>query len=255
MALIHSLLLFFSLGTSSALASSFYEAPFPDTVRETPNIVRGKIGKSEVQWVNLPDGTRRLFTFYDVEVTEGFKGSAKGGTIKMRELGGEKEGVTLQISGTAQFNTGEDVVVMLGDSVSGSENVYPLSGMMMGKYTLEKGADGKEYLRGSGLGSTVNPALRKEANPALQVTLENLREIIKTQAAEPPKPKPDPSVKSAQEPLLSAKSGRNAVSDEKLENDVPAKPKKSSVPFRPIVLLVGVLGGAYWYLKTKKKRG
>jgi hypothetical protein len=243
--------------SSLGWASSFYEAPFPDTVRSAPNIVRGRIGKSEAQWVTLADGSKRLFTFYDVEVTEAFKGKAKNGTIRVRELGGEKDGVGLHVSGAANFALGEDVVVMLGNSVDGAENTYPLSGMMMGKYSLEKGADGKEYLRGSGLGSSIHPSLRKEGNAAMkdvQVSLEGLREIVRTQASEPA-PKMEKSANSGgREPLLAARAGDPEPAPERLVPSEPLHPNRSGSFVRPIYVLLGLAGGVFWFLKTRKNR-
>ena len=129
-----------ALVSVSAIASSFYEQPFPDTVRGAPNIVRGKIGKSETRWTTLPDGSKHLFTYYDVDVTEGFKGGTHpGAPIRIRELGGSKDGVSLNVSGTASFEKGEDVVVMLGENGGVADGSYPLLGMMMGKFNLEKG--------------------------------------------------------------------------------------------------------------------
>jgi len=177
---------------ASAFASSFYEQPFPETVRNAPTIVRGKIGKSETQWTTLPDGSKHLFTYYDVNVSEGFKGGpSSGAPIRIRELGGSKDGVSLNVSGTADFEKGEDVVVMLGESNAQIDGSYPVIGMMMGKFVLEKDANGKEYLRGPGLGSSTVPGLRNEHSTEKppQVSLDSLREIIRTQAAEP-KPAP-----------------------------------------------------------------
>lgn len=244
---------------SIAFASSFYEVPFPDTVRDTPTIVRGRIGKSETQWVTLPDSSKRLFTFYDIEVSESFKGQAKG-LIRIRELGGEKDGVSLQISGSAQFSPGEDVVVMLGSPLRGSENTYPLSGMMMGKYTLEKGADGKEYLRGSGLGSSIHPKLRKENMGAkdLQISLDGLREMIRTQAAEPSRPSPEKAAAQkkvpSEEPLLSSKARITDSTENSLPRDISEKPQDRPLPLRFIYLVIGIAIGAYWFLKRKKNR-
>jgi hypothetical protein len=244
--------------SSLGWASSFYEAPFPDTVRNASNIVRGKIGKSEAQWVALADGSKRLFTFYDVEVTEGFKGKAKTGTIRIRELGGEKDGVGMRVSGSADFALGEDVVVMLGNAVTGSENTYPLSGMMMGKYSLEKGADGKEYLRGSGLGSAIHPSMRKEGSTAMkdvQVSLDGLREIVRTQASEPPKPREKTAASPAsREPLLTARGGEQESTPEHLTPSEPLHPTRSGSLVRPIYVLLGLAGGVFWFLKTRKNR-
>jgi hypothetical protein len=241
--------------TDSVDASSFFEQPFPDTVRAAPAIVRGKIGKSSTEWTTLSDGSKHLFTYYDVDVKEGLKGGPRSGApIRIRELGGSKEGVTLQVSGTAQFETGEDVVVMLGDSSSAGDGSYPVQGMMMGKYNLEKGSDGKEYLRGAGLASTAQAGVDK--NPV--VTLEKLREIIHEQASESgvkaPSGKPAPL--AANSGLLSARGTvgpgpRTEIHDENLRQPTPT-PRN---PMKPALLGFGVLIAVAWFLKSQKKRG
>lgn len=239
---------------STGFASSFYEQPFPEVVKGAAQIVRGKVGKSETQWTILPDGSKHLFTYYELEVTEAFKGKPKAGTpIRIRELGGEKDGVSLQVSGAAHFGTGEDIVVMLGEGGGeATDSVYPVMGMMMGKFNLEKGPDGKEYLKGPGHGSSTHPSLRTD-----KISLDGLREIVRTQAAENNAEKPrvlEPG-KPAEEPLLSSKASRDMkVAQVPNENLIPALSEKKDSAFRPLLLLLGAIIGGLWFLKSKKKR-
>ncbi len=246
---------------ASAFASSFYEQPFPETVRNAPTIVRGKIGKSETQWTTLPDGSKHLFTYYDVNVSEGFKGGpSSGAPIRIRELGGSKDGVSLNVSGTADFEKGEDVVVMLGESNAQIDGSYPVIGMMMGKFVLEKDANGKEYLRGPGLGSSTVPGLRNEHSTEKppQVSLDSLREIIRTQAAEPkPAPSTAPSAKSpAGRSLLTGnpahEDSKTEIHDENLirGDDKAERPSRMAT----ILGLGALLGFVAWFLKSRKKR-
>jgi hypothetical protein len=244
---------------ASAFATSFYERPFPDTVRSTPTIVRGKIGKSRTEWTTLPDGSRHLFTYYDVDVSEGFKGVPRtGAPIRIREIGGSKDGVSLNVSGTAVFEKGEDVVVLLGRAGMESDGTYPVMGMMMGKFDIEKGEDGKEYLRGPGLGSSVLPGLRNEDSnkKTVQVSLEGLREIIRTQAKAA---KAEPSVASTPRKsgggLLSARSQpaprpRTEIHDENLRTPVSG----GGTSRRAYISAAGALLGIAWFLKSRRKR-
>lgn len=254
------LFLLFTAFTTTGFASSFYEQPFPEVVKGAAQIVRGKVGKSETQWTVLPDGSKHLFTYYEVEVTEGFKGKPKAGTpIRIRELGGEKNGVSLQVSGSAHFGTGEDIVVMLGEGGDSGDSAYPVMGMMMGKFNLEKGADGKEYLKGPGLGSSTHPTLRKENAPTqTKISLEGLREIVRTQAAEVGAEKTSiPSaVKPKEEPLLSAKANKDVPGTTQVPNEnlTPPLSEKKDGSFRPLLLLLGAMIGGLWFLKSKMKR-
>lgn len=240
-------------------ASSFYEQPFPDTVKGSSSIVRGKIGKSTTDWATFPDGSKHLFTYYEVEVKEGLKGAPRtGAPIRIRELGGSKDGVSLQVSGTAHFETGEDVVVMLGEANSQVDGAYPVQGMMMGKFTLEKGPDGKEILRGPGIGSAVHPGLRHEHSAegkAASVSLDQLRDIIRIQASAPAEPKPSPQVPPTSNGLLSGKATAGAVKPVEIhdENLTSTPPPKSS-RFRPALLIFGALVGIAWYLNSRRKK-
>ncbi len=249
-----------SLLISTALASSFFEQPFPDTVRATPNIVRGRIGKSEAQWTTLPNGAKHLFTYYDVEVSERLKGKARSGSIRIRELGGEKDGVSLQVSGTARFTTGEDVVVMLGEPSASGDGAFPVTGMMMGKYTVEKGADGKEYLRGPGLGGSVHPELRNENSPSAgkaQIALEAVREIIREQASEPaiapsatPNPSGDGLLASKATPAMPTMVAPTPDHTDRGEGSSRTGGRASS----PILFLIGAVIGVMWFLKSRRKK-
>src|SRR4051794_28005467 len=72
-------------------ATSFYERPFPDTVQDAPVIVRGKIGANHADWAAGPDGSRRIYTFYELRVDEVMKGTPSSPrNISIREMGGEK---------------------------------------------------------------------------------------------------------------------------------------------------------------------
>lgn len=162
---------------ASCLATSFIEQPFPDTVQEAPIIVRGKVGKTSANWGKGADGGKRIYTFNDLDVQEVFKGHLDTRSIVIRELGGEKDGIGMQVAGTSYFEPGEDVVVLLSER--NSENSYEVRGLMMGKYNLKTDASGKEYLVGPGIPSS----------DTHQWTLEALREVIQTQA-NPPAPSP-----------------------------------------------------------------
>jgi hypothetical protein len=177
-----------------SLATTFLERPFPTTVQEAPVIVRGKVGTSYTNWAELPDGSKRIHTFTELQLDDILKGTITGRTLIMRELGGEKDGVGMQVSGTAQFDRGEDVVVFLGlKNPDGSHDVH---GMMMGKYNVERDEQGKEYLVGAGLSSLTQPGLRghehlvepdgeegqRDTRPDSKWTIEALRQLIRDQA-------------------------------------------------------------------------
>ena len=159
-------------------------------------VVRGKIGPSTTKWSMGIDGSKRIYTYIELQIDEVFKGDVKGHTLTMRELGGEKDGVGMQVSGTAQFNLGEDTVVFLDQAQidqGGSapkDEYYDVRGMMMGKFNVVRpdeskdGSknDGKEILFGAGITATDHPILRNQ-NGDGRWTIGALRELIQTQMA------------------------------------------------------------------------
>lgn len=239
-----------------AHATTFYERPFPDAVKDAPIVLRAKVGMSYGHWVHGNDGSKRLYTYYEMQVDEVLKGSAKGPTIIVREVGGEKDGVGMQVPGSAQFKRGEDVVVFANDERD-KDGAYDLRGMMMGKYNVSKNEAGEEILTGAGLMGETNPALRghdhvihpehfAEGNghgdtSAPKWTLEKLRDLIKNQAAGSSrdelrsesvpvkvlkKPKPAPS-------SFAPKKFSTATVEDKASSDSEAPDLQSNTPSRP----------------------
>ncbi|MFL5813048.1 MAG: hypothetical protein ACJ763_05680 [Bdellovibrionia bacterium] len=134
--------------TPQVWATSFVSRPLPETTQKTPTLVRGKIGSNYSDWVKTPEGGRRIYTFYELQVTEVFKGEPKpGSSIQVREIGGEKDGVGLQVAGAAQFSPGEDVVLTLGEK--NPDGSYDLRGLMTGKFDIGRDQSGNEILIGA----------------------------------------------------------------------------------------------------------
>lgn len=132
-----------------AYATTFYPAPFPSSVYDAPVIVRGTIGTRNSDWNQDADGIKRLFTYYSLQVKEAFKGNISGSSIKIRELGGEKDGVGLEVPGASQYQQNEDVIVFLKNQ--SSDGSYEVEGMMMGKYNIQKDQNNTEYLIGASI--------------------------------------------------------------------------------------------------------
>jgi hypothetical protein len=250
----------------TAFGTSFYERPFAESLKSAPIMVRGKIGASQVDLATVSDGTQLVFTFYDFKVTEVIKGDLKLSTIKIREIGGEKNGVAMSVSGSAQFSAGEEVVVLLDAPV---QEAYPVRGMMMGRFAIEKNQDGKEYLRGPGLGSHATQA---------EWSLDAVKELVQKQKTEPQTAAiPNPSGTADTRPnsisgipanVKGAKLPSGTEGSEKSETDVTratgeeemvsneaggTRLKTRRVPSIWVVA-AGLITGIYFYLRTKRKR-
>jgi LPXTG-motif cell wall-anchored protein len=174
-----------------ALATTFVEQPFPDTVQEAPIIARGKIGMRYADWSVGTDGQKRIYTYTELRVDEVLKGRVSGQNLVMRELGGEKDGVGMQVAGSAEFERGEDVVVFLQNP--NKDGTHTVQGMMMGKYNVRQDANGQEFIEGAGLSSLGHPAIRgkehlihpeesQSATGASKYSLQALRDLIRDQS-------------------------------------------------------------------------
>jgi hypothetical protein len=141
------------LSPSFSRATSFMPQPFPSKVEEAASIVRGTVGHSNSDWATGMDGARRIYTFTELSPKEVIKQGPgekiPTNLITLREMGGTKGGMGMEVSGTARFNRGEDVVVMLGDR--NSDGSFDVRGMMMGKFNIERDSQGREVLVGPGL--------------------------------------------------------------------------------------------------------
>lgn len=130
-----------------AHATTFLIRPFPDVVESAPIVVRGTAGKSYSNWLDDPQGGRILFTFTELSIEEVLKGLPLGNSILVREMGGKKDGVGLEVPGTAVFKQGESVVVFLGNKNQDTVGSYSVWNMMLGKYHIQQ-KDGDEWLEG-----------------------------------------------------------------------------------------------------------
>lgn len=257
----------------SAQATTFVEVPFPSAVKDSPVIARGKIGMSYTEWARTSDGSKRIYTFTELQVDELLKGKTQNPrSITMRELGGEKDGVGMQVAGTAQFERGEEVVVFLSEP--NSDGSHFVQGMMMGKFMLEKGDDGKEYLVGPGIGSGTHPSLRghehvlpggqeqDDTPPGKKWSLADLRELIRNQAQGEESPQnaekspPKPRVTQAVKPLSPTPEASGNTAPQ-LQSSSPEDASQEANPLSHKGLWVGLIaavGAVLWGLRVKRPR-
>jgi hypothetical protein len=194
-------------GLSSAFATSFMPRPLDDAIQDTPVIVRGKIGNQYTDWVRGPGDGKSIQTFFQLNIDEVFKGAVEGTSLVFRQMGGEKDGVGLSVPGSADFQQGEDVVVLLSNP--NPDGSYDLMGLSTGKYEVERNSDGKEILVGAG---TQDPPQQPGLKPVREDvqhwghgedgehlgtadqskwSIENLRQIARApKSSAPIKPKP-----------------------------------------------------------------
>jgi hypothetical protein len=247
-----------------AAATTFIQQPFPEAVSDAPVIVRGKIGGSTVDSGRTGgDSGQRLYTYYELRVTEPLKGDLQGQEkLTMREMGGAKGGVGMHVAGAAQFTTGEEVVVFLNDR--NSDGTYDVRGMMMGKYNLRTQADGTEVLTGPGLagdGKTIttdDTANRAQTGTgaASPWSLDRLRQLIDEQKSSPPReesprnPVPSPSARTVAQPSPTPLETKPTAAP-RLQSDIPEETPApsgfwSQVELTWIVAALAALAVLFW---------
>lgn len=152
-------------------ATSFVPIPLTSQVGEADTIVRGKTGQGYSDYGPRNDGGRSIYTYYQLQVSEVLKGDvAPSSSISIREMGGEVNGVGMQVAGASHFDPGEDVVVFLGPK--NPDGSYDVKGLSSGKYNIRTDDDGTENL----LGLVQNE------------TMASLRKVVREQSHQHPKP-------------------------------------------------------------------
>ena len=129
--------------------------PLGDVVNESPIIVRGRTGESYSQWDK--SGRGQIFTYTSFSISEVLKGSLKETKIILRQPGGNAGNIEMNVPGTANFTSDEDVVVLLGEK-NADDDSYDVPGLATGKYNVVPGENGEPYLVNSlGGGAVYEP--------------------------------------------------------------------------------------------------
>lgn len=169
-----------------AHATTFVKKTFEKAVSDSEGIVRGTVGINYPNWAQFPDGSRRICTFTELTIEEVLKGDipVSGKLLLLRELGGSKDGVSLQIPGQVRFGKGEEVVVFIALPPN-SDGSFTLNGMELGKYTFMQDEDGSLYLTGGRITQNREREYAREPGatplPVKRWTLASLRKLIQDQ--------------------------------------------------------------------------
>ncbi|MCC7442358.1 MAG: hypothetical protein IT285_12045 [Bdellovibrionales bacterium] len=215
---------FFLVFPQAAHATTFMVFPFPKVVRETQMVVRGTVGSSYADWGEESPGDRRIFTFVEVRVGEVLKGEAPARDLLIaRQPGGERDGVGMEVAGTARLSRGEDVVLMLGPV--NADGSYDIQNLMLGKLVVQRDPEsGEEVLSGPAL---AKPGIRgthgdtpHEERTGAVWTLARLRGLIQEQS-QAQSQAPDGADSSGESPAK-----RSPPSD-------GGKPKPQAPPLQP----------------------
>lgn len=245
---------------SSAFATSFFSQPFEKTLTDAPVIIRGKTGAGQSRYSTYSDGKNQLFTFTEIEVTERLKGAdSMPGKIEIREIGGKKNGIEMGVSGSAEFTPGEEVVLLLNQRAQ--DGSYPLKGLMMGKYTIEKDRAGNEILKGAGIESAQGHShdeAESEHEEKKVWTLKALREFIAENKTQPSVPAVTEVARSTGSPIPSVSPSPEPQKEE-IHEDLVApeegnQPSGNSTAKMVVKFMIALLIGGAFYLLRRRRR-
>lgn len=129
-----SMLILLSLALATAPfgpagATSMHSFSLDELIYVADHIVVGEVVDTEARFTR--DG-RAIYTYVDVRVSERLKGQPAGETVTLWVLGGEVGDVGLAVAGTPEFDTGEQVVLFLEETVHG----LSVLGWQQGKFAL-----------------------------------------------------------------------------------------------------------------------
>jgi hypothetical protein len=244
--------------TSLANATSFYIRPLPEFARDARYIVRGTIHSVTSDYGSDATGTKTLYTYAKLEVREVLKGTLTEREILIRKAGGTKDGLTLSIESSPDFQENEDTVLFLGEPRE--DRAFEVEGLELGKFGLEE-SNGELFLKG-GLLDYSRPRAGERAEALGPGIAENrrawsLRDLRKTLGTGEPAPAP---------PIRSASSATESVAPALLPAPVEAPRSDGDAPFSDaapaprdpakaaglLVLSAGLIMGAlFFYLRRK----
>ncbi len=125
--------------SSYLYGSTFVYMELGDITERSEAIVRGTVKDTESRY---NDERTKIFTYSMIDVKETLKGKVPP-VIKVRTFGGRVEDVNMKVPGMPEFRKGEEVFLFLRKN----EDFWHVTGMIQGKYTVDKDENGKEYLK------------------------------------------------------------------------------------------------------------
>jgi hypothetical protein len=158
----------------SSQATIMQRLEIEELTRSSTDVFHGQILSTETYW-NAEH--TRIYTGVRVRINEPFKGAARRGeTIKVVQLGGEKDGVKMDYAGRPEFAAGESVVLFTTRNRNSELTVVALK---QGKMRVEgpnviRDFSGLTLLDGVKAGKPIQPV---RALPT-QLTMDELRQRV-----------------------------------------------------------------------------
>ncbi len=243
--------------SSSLWATTFVNRSLNEVVQEASVIVRGIAGSSHSEWDKSHE---RIFTYTNFNITEVLRGKLQEKSILLRQPGGSRDGMNMFVPGTAGFEQGEEVVVLLAER-DPEDNSYDVPGFTTGKYLVERDSNGETVLVNS-LGSSAVYDPKKRAGVqsySAKIAYDVFKRVVAGEDL------PESAHKqfraSAEKPSENAFEAHHdhhekppvaAVRDEESSKVPATKPAESQILFKLFVALM--IGGFFFVAHQLMKR-
>jgi hypothetical protein len=172
------LLAAFALWALPATATQMNHLDTRALSRGSSDIVIGTVERVQPRW---DAAHKRILTDIDVRVSESLKGGG-GGVITLTQMGGELDGVRLEIEGSPAFRPGQESLFFLWRDRTGRAQV---NGLAQGKFDIRRdartgAATVRRPLPGFGARDARSLALVPAGERAPDLSLDAIRAEIRT---------------------------------------------------------------------------
>jgi hypothetical protein len=127
-----------SLITTGLYSSTLVYMELKDILKRSDAVVRGVVRDVESRY---NEERTKILTYTLIEIKETINGKTPP-VITVETYGGRVGDINMKVPGMPEFKKGEEVVLF----VKKTGEYYHISGMVQGKYRVEKGEDEEEYL-------------------------------------------------------------------------------------------------------------
>ncbi len=164
---------FFSDSSVKATMMQFLE--IEELARNSTDVFHGQVVSAQTYW-NAEH--TRIYTGVNVRISEAFKGSARRGeTVRVVQLGGEKNGFKTDYAGRPEFTAGESLVLF---TTRTRNNELTVVGLKQGKMLVNGQSATRDF---SGLVLMDRSKSGKELQPlkitSMQLMMSELRQRVK----------------------------------------------------------------------------
>lgn len=246
-------LLFF---TQNSNATTFVNRPLKAVVEESSLVVRGRTGDSYSDWGK---SDRSIYTYTYFYITEVIKGSLSDSKILLRQPGGIKDGIEMNVPGAAGFSIDEDVVLLLGSK--SDDGSYDVPGLVTGKYMVKE-SGGKTFLENSLGGAAIYDANKNPDTLSYdaRIPYDYFKKVAQNKVDPGTKTQFEPSKKAPDKKAFEADHEQHVppkFDESKLQKALAEKQaeKQKPNPWPALSFIAFLTGGGFLLYRFLKKGG